>query len=61
VAVYDESSGEEQVFDVGQLRLRFSVTKQGGPTINSERIREQASNEREDKRADKDFVLLGAN
>jgi hypothetical protein len=32
VAVYDESSGEEQVFDVGQLRLRFSVTKQGGPS-----------------------------
>jgi len=30
VAVYDESSGGEQVFDVGQLRLRFSVTKQGG-------------------------------
>ena len=34
VAVYDESSGGEQVFDIGQLRLRFSVTKQGGPTIN---------------------------
>ena len=34
VAVYDESSGGEQVFDVGQLRLRFSVTKQGGSAIN---------------------------
>jgi hypothetical protein len=34
VTVYDESSGGEQVFDVGQLRLRFSVTKQGRPTIN---------------------------
>jgi hypothetical protein len=34
VAVYDESSGGEQVFDVGQLRLRFSVTKQGRPAIN---------------------------
>jgi hypothetical protein len=34
VAVYDESSNGEQVFDVGQLRLRFSVTKQGGPTMN---------------------------
>jgi hypothetical protein len=34
VAVYDESSGEEQVFDVGQLRLRFSVTKHGGSAIN---------------------------
>lgn len=34
VAVYDESSGGEQIFDVGQLRLRFSVTNRGGPTIN---------------------------
>jgi hypothetical protein len=34
VVVYDESSGEEQVFDVGQLRLRFSVSKPGGPAIN---------------------------
>ena len=34
VAVYDESSGGEQVFDIGQLRLRFSVSKQGGPAIN---------------------------
>ncbi len=34
VAVYDESSGDEQVFDVGHLRLRFSVTKQGGPVVN---------------------------
>jgi len=40
VAVYDESSGGERVFDVGLLGLRFSVTKQGGPTVNSERIRE---------------------
>jgi hypothetical protein len=41
--VYDESRAGEQVFDVGQLRLRFSVTKQGGPTINSdsESIRER--------------------
>jgi hypothetical protein len=34
VAVYDESSGGEQVFDVGQLRLRFSVTRKGGPPVN---------------------------
>ena len=34
VAVYDESSGEEQVFDIGQLRLRFSVVRQGSPAIN---------------------------
>ncbi|MBZ0159203.1 MAG: restriction endonuclease-like protein [bacterium] len=33
VAVYDESSGTEQVFDVGQLRLRFSVKKPGGPAV----------------------------
>ena len=28
------SGGAEQVFDVGQLRLRFSVSKQGVPGIN---------------------------
>ena len=34
VAVFDESSGGEQVFDIGQLRLRFSVTKPRGPSVN---------------------------
>ena len=34
VAIYDESIGEEQVFDVGQLRLRFSVSKPGGSVIS---------------------------
>ena len=34
VAVYDESTGAEQVYDVGQLRLRFSVMKPGGPAVN---------------------------
>ncbi len=34
VAVFDDSSGGEQVFDIGQLRLRFSVTKPGGPAVN---------------------------
>ena len=34
VAVYDESCGEEQVFDVGQLQLRFSVSKPGVPALN---------------------------
>jgi hypothetical protein len=29
VSVYDESIGDEQVFDIGQLRLRFSVSKHG--------------------------------
>jgi hypothetical protein len=26
MAVYDESIGSDQVFDIGQLRLRFSVS-----------------------------------
>src|SRR5439155_17367902 len=34
VAVYDESSGDEQVFDIGQLRLRFSLSKDGSPAVN---------------------------
>jgi hypothetical protein len=34
VAVFDESIGAEQVFDIGQLRLRFSVTKPSGPAVN---------------------------
>lgn len=34
VTVFDESIGEEQVFDIGQLRVRFSVTKPSGPTVN---------------------------
>jgi hypothetical protein len=34
VTIYDEPSGEEQVFDIGQLRLRFSVVKQGSQAIN---------------------------
>lgn len=34
VMVFDESIGGEQVFDIGQLRVRFSVTKPSGPTVN---------------------------
>jgi hypothetical protein len=34
VAVYDESRGGEQVFDIEQLQLRFSATKPGGPAVN---------------------------
>jgi hypothetical protein len=34
MAFCDESSGGEQVSDVGQLRLRFFVVKQGSPAIN---------------------------
>jgi len=33
VVVFDESIGGEQVFDIGQLRLRFSITKPSGPTV----------------------------
>ena len=33
VAVYDESSGSDQVFDIGQLRLRFSVSKDEAPAV----------------------------
>jgi len=33
VAVYDELSGTGQVFDIGQLRLRFSVSKDDGPAL----------------------------
>jgi hypothetical protein len=33
VAVHDESMGSEQVFDIGQLLLRFSVAKDGGAAI----------------------------
>src|SRR5207244_3727577 len=33
VSVYDESSGEDQVFDVGQLRLRFAVSCKDGAKI----------------------------
>lgn len=34
VAVYDESIGIGQVFDIGQLRLRFSVSKGVGPVLS---------------------------
>jgi hypothetical protein len=34
VAVYDESIGSGQVFDIGQLRLRFSVSKGVGPVLS---------------------------
>jgi hypothetical protein len=33
VTVYDESSGDEQVYDISQLRLRFAVTKHGRTTV----------------------------
>ena len=33
VAVYDESSGSDQVFDIGQLRLRFSVSSDQIPAV----------------------------
>ena len=34
VAVHDESIGSEQVFDIGQLRLRFSVSKDKGVALH---------------------------
>ena len=33
VAVHDESTGGEQVFDIGQLRLRFTVAQEGRDTV----------------------------
>jgi hypothetical protein len=33
VAVYDESIGSDQVFDIGQLRLRFSVSTHEGTAV----------------------------
>lgn len=33
VAVHDESIGSEQVFDVGQLRLRFTVAQEGRDAV----------------------------
>jgi hypothetical protein len=33
VAVYDESIGGDQVFDIGQLKLRFSVSKNELPAV----------------------------
>jgi hypothetical protein len=33
VAVHDESSGTGQVFDVGQLRLRFTVAQEGRDAV----------------------------
>jgi hypothetical protein len=33
VAVHEESAGRDQVFDIGQLRLRFSVFKDEGAAI----------------------------
>lgn len=34
VSAYDESSGDDQVFDIGQLRLRFAVSMPKGPCVN---------------------------
>jgi hypothetical protein len=33
VAIYDESNGSDQVFNIGQLRFRYSVSNHEGPAV----------------------------